>query len=83
MAEDNDKVVVPAAVHTGEDYSKVVAEKDVDVAFGLATELDHEHYHLTPEMDRRVRRKIDFILLPLMSITATLSFLDKVSNNYA
>ena len=82
MAENDDKVA-PAPVHTGQDYSKVVQEKDVDVAFGLATELDHEHYQLTPEMDRKVRRKIDFILLPLMSITATLSFLDKVSNNYA
>lgn len=59
-----------------------VNDKEVDVAFGLAAELD-EGYVLTKEMDRRVLWKIDLVLLPLISITATISFLDKVSNNYA
>ncbi|OAA68524.1 Major facilitator superfamily domain, general substrate transporter [Niveomyces insectorum RCEF 264] len=53
-----------------------------DIALRLAQELD-AGYELSPALERRVLRKIDFILLPLISCTATLSFLDKVSNNYA
>ncbi|KAJ6022339.1 hypothetical protein N7499_002898 [Penicillium canescens] len=56
--------------------------KNGDIALNLAAELD-SGYQASPEVERRVRRKIDFILLPLISCTATLSFLDKVSNNYA
>lgn len=62
--------------------NKTVAKEDGDIALGLAIELD-AGYTLSPEIERRVRRKIDYILLPLISCTATLSFLDKVSNNYA
>lgn len=57
-------------------------DKKGDIALNLASELD-AGYELSPELERRVRRKIDFILLPLITCTATLSFLDKVSNNYA
>jgi hypothetical protein len=61
---------------------KTVASKNGDIALNLASELD-AGYEPSPEVECQVRRKIDFILLPLISCTATLSFLDKVSNNYA
>lgn len=53
-----------------------------DIALRFANELDAD-CAVSPALERRVRRKIDFILLPLISCTATLSFLDKVSNNFA
>ena len=61
---------------------KTPANSHGDIALNLAYELD-TGYEPSPDVERRVRRKIDFILLPLISCTATLSFLDKVSNNYA
>ena len=61
---------------------KTISGGHGDIALNLAYELD-AGYEPSPEVERRVRRKIDFILLPLISCTATLSFLDKVSNNYA
>lgn len=62
---------------------KLLASIDNDEAvLGLALELD-SGFQASPQLQRRVRCKIDFILLPLISCTATLSFLDKVSNNYA
>ncbi len=64
------------------DDKAVASNKDGDIALNLASELD-AGYLPSPEVERRVRIKIDFILLPLISCTATLSFLDKVSNNYA
>ena len=54
-----------------------------DIALTFAAELDDIGYEPSLEIVGRVRRKIDWILLPLISCTATLSFLDKVSNNYA
>lgn len=64
------------------DEKAVFNKKDGDIALHLVSELD-AGYELSPELERRVKNKIDYILLPLISITATLSFLDKVSNNYA
>ena len=61
---------------------KTVTAGHGDIALNLAYELD-AGYTPSPSVERRVRRKIDFILLPLISCTATHSFLDKVSNNYA
>lgn len=61
------------------DHKTVPRIKNGDIALQLATELDADR-EVSPELERRVRRKADFILLPLVSCTATLSFLDKVSN---
>ncbi|KAJ9132465.1 Major facilitator superfamily domain, general substrate transporter [Pleurostoma richardsiae] len=77
IAVDNDV----QSIQPGTLDDKIVDKKG-DIALNLAYELD-AGYELSPEVERRVRRKIDFILLPLISCTATLSFLDKVSNNYA
>lgn len=46
---------------------------------GLAT----ERVELTPEIDRKLVRKIDMFLLPLMSLLYCFQFLDKLSNSYA
>lgn len=74
----------PGAAVDVQSIKKAVIEDhgDGDIALGLAQELD-AGYESSPAVERRVLRKIDFILLPLISCTATLSFLDKVSNNYA
>ena len=37
----------------------------------------------TPEQNKRIRRKIDMLLLPLFLITQTLQYLDKTALNYA
>lgn len=70
------------SVQSTADEKAVDRLKSGDIALDLACELD-AGYVASPEVERRVLRKIDFILLPLISCTATLSFLDKVSNNYA
>lgn len=70
------------SVQSTSDDKAVTRHKTGDIALDFATELD-AGYEASPEVERRVLRKIDFILLPLISCTATLSFLDKVSNNYA
>ncbi|OWZ49238.1 allantoate permease [Cryptococcus neoformans] len=82
--KDNEKVLVDSyppvrVVSASDNATQRVAR---DIAADLVAELD-AGFEVTPEMKRRVLRKIDFILLPLISCTATLSFLDKVSNNYA
>lgn len=64
------------------DQKTVPSIEKGDIALHLATELDADG-EVSPALERRVRCKADFILLPLVSCTATLSFLDKVSNNFA
>ncbi|RJE24484.1 Major Facilitator Superfamily [Aspergillus sclerotialis] len=64
------------------DQKTIPSIENGDIALRLATELDAD-CEMRPELERRMRRKADFILLPLVSCTATLSFLDKVSNNFA
>lgn len=70
------------SAHASEKQAGSPPKEKGDIALGLANELD-AGYELSPALERRVLRKIDFILLPLISCTAVLSFLDKVSNNFA
>lgn len=88
ISKASETTKVPAAEHEDDGISPEVNLKtihrheDGDIALDFAAQLD-AGYEVLPEVERRVRHKIDFILLPLISCTATLSFLDKVSNNYA
>lgn len=80
--DDNQVERVDSVESTQIEDKTAMVDKNGDIALNLASELD-AGYELSPELEGRVRRKIDFILLPLITCTATLSFLDKVSNNYA
>ncbi|OJT11345.1 hypothetical protein TRAPUB_12145 [Trametes pubescens] len=53
-----------------------VADADVDTAAKLAAGLDHE---LTPEESERLRKKIDWHILPLMCILYWIQFMDKTT----
>lgn len=54
---------------------------DVDEAMQFA--LDGEKVELDAETDRKLLRKIDFYLLPLICILYATQFMDKLSNSYA
>ncbi|KAI2624218.1 MFS general substrate transporter [Hypoxylon sp. NC1633] len=55
--------------------------QDVDAAYEFAKQ--HEVRPLTPEDNKRILRKIDRHLLPLMIITYTLNFMDKNALSYS
>lgn len=54
---------------------------DVDDAMKLA--LESKDVTLTPEEDRKLVRKIDLCMFPLMSLLYAVQFMDKVSNSNA
>lgn len=54
---------------------------DVDEAMKYA--LDNEEVELTEEENKRLLRKIDLFLLPLICLLYALQFMDKVSSSYA
>ena len=56
--------------------AKYEATADDDVALKLVK--DASHASLTPEQAKKVVRKIDFYLMPLLMITAGLQYLDKI-----
>ena len=64
--------------HTGK---KVEITGDVDEAMKVV--LDGERVMLTPEEDRRLLRKIDLYLLPLICLLYATQFMDKLSNSWA
>ncbi|KAI0651041.1 MFS general substrate transporter [Trametes meyenii] len=65
-----DEKKVHVAVHVA------VADKDVDTAAQLAAGLDQD---LTPEESDRLRKKIDWHILPLMCILYWIQFMDKTT----
>ncbi|OSD00722.1 MFS general substrate transporter [Trametes coccinea BRFM310] len=68
---DTDEKKVQVSVHVA-----VAADKDVDTAAQLAAGLDAE---LTPEESIRIRKKIDWHILPLMCILYWIQFMDKTT----
>lgn len=81
-ADDSRSIQTDAVEDPNVDNKAVANAKHGDIALQLASELDAS-YEPSPAVEKRALRKIDFILLPIIACTATLSFLDKVSNNYA
>lgn len=56
---------------------------DVDVAMKYAIDNKEAHIELDPIAAKRLLRKIDTYLLPLMCVLYCFQFLDKLSNSYA
>lgn len=72
----------PAADLTSSTGTSLDTKKDMEGAAVVSYTSDsekHEVYTLTEEDSKRVLRKIDFLLMPLMSATVLLQFLDKTS----
>lgn len=53
----------------------VVISKDLDEAMEFAK--NHEHIEVAPREDRRVKRKLDMIVMPLFSFLYMIQFMDK------
>lgn len=64
--------------HTGRE---VKITGDVDDAMKYA--LGHEHVELDEATDRRLVRKIDMYVMPLICLLYAMQFMDKLSNSYA
>lgn len=65
---------------------EVLPEKRANADLGLSIlkdNLDGERYYLDPAMRKRVLRKIDLHILPILTFTTMLGFLEFVSLNYA
>lgn len=62
---------------------KEVHISDVDEAMQLALDNAEEAVELDEATDRRLRRKIDLYVLPLICILYCLQFMDKLTNSYA
>ncbi|KAH3900822.1 allantoate permease family MFS transporter SCDLUD_002275 [Saccharomycodes ludwigii] len=60
---------------------EVVVTGDVDDAMRLA--LEAEDLQVTPEEDRKLLRKIDLYMFPLMCLLYAIQFMDKVTNGTA
>ncbi|KAK8846885.1 hypothetical protein IAR55_005975 [Kwoniella newhampshirensis] len=66
------------------DPMHAIAEDDEDGNVGLAAyEQSKAMGEMTPEQNKRIRKRIDMFLLPLFLITQTLQYLDKTALNYA
>ena len=63
--------------------SPSTSPSDVDDALKIYQALGGEHVDYTDEQARRVLRKIDFIMLPVMCTVYGLQYLDKTTLSYA
>ncbi|KUJ19341.1 MFS allantoate transporter [Mollisia scopiformis] len=85
---DEEKKAVPGAdnispIERGEANDFRDAEKIGDIGFDL---FQQSHQYDPAQLERdaiKVRRKLDFIVLPMMMMTYMLSFLDKQTLNYS
>lgn len=59
----------------------VVISKDLDEAMEFAK--NHEHIEVAPREDRRVKRKLDMIVMPLFSFLYMIQFMDKTCISFA
>nr|QFR37166.1 MFS transporter [Cyberlindnera americana] len=55
----------------------------VDEGFHIASELQEEEFHLVPEKERRLVRKIDLYIIPMMCALMSCLLMDKSTNSYA
>ncbi|CAA22656.1 MFS domain-containing protein [Schizosaccharomyces pombe] len=58
-----------------------LSPKGVDAAFNYALDVDYDE--IDPETERRLVRKIDCTIFPVMCLVYCIQFLDKTSNSYA
>lgn len=81
ISRDYEKSVIPisslgASIKEENGNNEIVGLDLLDEAQEISPEEIEEEY-------RKIRRKVDFRLLPLLCVTYTLQFLDKLSLNYA
>ncbi|KAK6200487.1 allantoate permease [Scheffersomyces amazonensis] len=62
---------------------EVKITSDVDVAMKYAIANAGKDIALDPEVDRRLLRKIDMFLMPILCLLYCLQFMDKLTNSYA
>lgn len=76
-----EKAPVQSAVDSATE--SIIETKNGDVALGRFQHLKNIDEDASKEIDKRLLRKVDWFLLPIMAFTAFLQFLDKVSLNFA
>ena len=59
----------------------VIKANDVDMAMEFVK--DHEHLEMDPEYEKKVLRKIDWWIIPLISALMSCQLMDKTTNSYA
>lgn len=62
---------------------KVSRSGDGDVAMSLFNSPDELHEPISPEEDARVKRKIDFMILPYLAVCYAFFYIDKTTLSYA
>lgn len=82
MSSDLKNTEVVSVEEVGTAVSKVrsLSEQDADVAMKYADVLDN--FEADPKAEKKLCRKIDWLLLPAMMILASLQLIDKSANNY-
>ncbi|CAH2354555.1 allantoate permease [[Candida] railenensis] len=83
MSEDKKGVAVTVAVEDAISIEKDVDLSKVDEAMKLAIHNKEENIVIDDETDKKLLRKIDFYLLPVLCLLYCFQFMDKVSNSYA
>nr|QFR37074.1 MFS transporter [Cyberlindnera americana] len=63
----------------GHDYK--LDNKNVDEAMEIA--LESKNIDLTPEQDRKLRKKIDLYLIPFFVLMYSVQYMDKITNSFA
>ncbi|WRT66392.1 uncharacterized protein IL334_003348 [Kwoniella shivajii] len=81
---DAEKGAVKHIDHSNVDVPQTISEDDEGPNVGMAAyEQSKSLGEITPEQNKRIRMRIDFLLLPLFLLTQTLQYLDKTALNYA
>ncbi|KAM0807689.1 putative Major facilitator superfamily (MFS) profile domain-containing protein [Seiridium cardinale] len=80
----DEDVVAPAEASHLEDVQAVLASShDVDVAMALFDHPDQIHEPRDPKEERRLVRKIDFMVLPYLAVCYAFFYIDKTTLSYA
>lgn len=81
MGQDPEKPTAENVEHAEVEEQKPVMNGDIDMAFQLAQK--SKGIVIDEATNRRLLRKIDLCLCPLMCIVYAIQFMDKLSNSYA
>ncbi|KAG2731540.1 hypothetical protein G9P44_005127 [Scheffersomyces stipitis] len=73
--------VKAATTHRSTIRHEITSEKELDDAYLYTTV--HEHVELDEATDRKLLRKIDFFLMPVLCTLYCFQFMDKLTNSYA
>ncbi|KAI1823506.1 putative MFS allantoate transporter [Xylaria intraflava] len=86
MARPDDIESASAAHHEATSAAppaKGIAGRDVDVAMALFDSPEQIHEALDPEEERKLVRKIDFMILPYLAVCYAFFYIDKTTLSYA